>query len=455
MNVSIDYVSQVKARLTIEVEKEDYSTKLEKLLNNYRKNLEIPGFRKGNAPKSLVQKKYGVGAKVEVVNELVSEQLVKYLQDNKIDILGEPVQSEDFVPYDFTTVENFKFDFDLAIAPKINVSLDKNDTLDYYHIKPTQEMIENQVESLRQSFGEMGEVETIEENDMVKGLLVELDGDRPKEGGLVKENASFIPKFLKDEDIKNEFISKTKNTVVVFDPFKAMGDNNVEIASFLGVDKDSVSSYKGQSFSFEIQSVTRRFPAELNEDLYKMAFGENTHVKTESDLRQEIESEFEKLFVESSNNKLYNDVFNLISSKIGEPEFAKDVLTRFLLAKNNKAEKKEVEESMDGLLKDLSFDIAKRNIMRDNNAREITKEDIESVGKEDVRRQFAQYGMSQIPDDMLMDYLKKTLENKDAVAQYSQVAERRIFIDIVKNLVTLVEKTVNTDEFAEIVKQKD
>lgn len=454
MNVSIEYINDVKARLTINVVKDDYTEKVQKLLVNYRKNLSLPGFRKGNVPKSLVEKKYGVGAKVEVVNELVGEELVKYIQENKLDVLGDPVQSEDFQPYDFSTVEDFKFDFDLAIAPKIEVSLDKNDSIDYYKIEPTAEMIDNQIQSLRESFGEMGEVDTIEDNDFVKGLLVELDGDRPKEGGLIKNDASFIPKYLKDENAKSEFIGKGKNTVIVFTPYSAMGENEAEISSFFGIEKDKVSDYKDTQFSFEIHSISRRFPAKLNEDLYKKAFGENTNVQTENDLRAEVKGEFERLFVESSDSKFYSDLEEVVKSKVGKPEFAKDVLKRFLLNKSKDTKEAEINESMDNMLSNLSLDLARRNILKSNNTRDVTKEDIEIIAKEDIRRQFAQYGMSHVPDDMLASYLKKTLENKDAISHYSQLAERRIFIELAKTLVTIVEKNVTTEEFSKIMEKK-
>lgn len=451
MNVSINYISDVYARLTIDVVKSDYEEKVAKLLSNYAKNVQMPGFRKGKTPMSIIKKKYGVGAKVEVVNEIVSQELVKYIDENKLDILGEPVQSEDFVPYDFTTVEDFKFDFDIAIAPKIDVVLDKNDTVDYYHIEPTAEMVDQQVESLRQSFGKMEDVDAVEENDFVKGLLVELQGDTPKEGGHTNENASFIPKYMKSEDAKSLFVGKNKNTVVVFSPFEAMAGDVAELASFLGVDKDRVGEYSETKFSFEIQSIGRRVPAELNEELYKKVFGENTEVKTEEDLRKEIKREFENLFIESSDTKFYNDLYEILTEKVGKPQFAEDVLKRFLLNKNKDANEQEISDSMEGMLKGLSIDLARRNILRANNAKEITKEDIEAIGKEDVRRQFAQYGMNQVPDDMLMNYLKKTLENKDAVAHYSQMAERKLFVDIAKTLVTIVDKNVNTDEFAKIM----
>lgn len=444
-------LSDVKAKITINIVEADYAAKVKKTLSDYRKKVEMPGFRKGHVPQSVIEKKYGIGAKAEVVNELIATSLYNYINENKVDILGEPMQAEDFQPYDFATTNDFSFDFEVAIAPKIEVVLNKEDKITRYTIVPTSEMIDKQVEDMRLSFGTMGSGDTIEANDILKGQLVERDGDNAKEGGIVVEEAMLMPSFLKDESVKAEFLGKSKNIVVSFCPFKAMGENIAEFASFIALSKEDAEAYKETIFSFEVKEIMRRMPAELNEEFYKQAFGDDTTINTEEALRKEIETEFSNLYKDQADFVYEQEINKLIEAKMPKVEFAEDVLTRFLLSKEEKRTKEEVEKDLPNTLKGLALDLAKRNIMRDNNAREITREDIREIAIKNIRMQFAQYGMHQVPQDMFDNYLEQTLKNQDSVRFFSTIAERNVLMEVLENLVSVESKVVNTDEFTKIM----
>lgn len=451
MEVLMQNLSDVKAKITINIVEADYAAKVKKTLSDYRKKVEMPGFRKGHVPQSVIEKKYGIGAKAEVVNELIATSLYNYINENKVDILGEPMQAEDFQPYDFATTNDFSFDFEVAIAPKIEVVLNKEDKITRYTIVPTAEMIDKQVEDMRLSFGTMGSGDTIEANDILKGQLVERDGDNAKEGGIVVEEAMLMPSFLKDESVKAEFLGKSKNIVVSFCPFKAMGENIAEFASFIALSKEDAEAYKETIFSFEVKELMRRMPAELNEEFYKQAFGDDTTINTEEALRKEIETEFSNLYKDQADFVYEQEINKLIEAKMPKVEFAEDVLTRFLLSKEEKRTKEEVEKDLPNTLKGLALDLAKRNIMRDNNAREITREDIREIAIKNIRMQFAQYGMHQVPQDMFDNYLEQTLKNQDSVRFFSTIAERNVLMEVLENLVSVESKVVNTDEFTKIM----
>ena len=444
-------LSDVKAKITINIVEADYAAKVKKTLSDYRKKVDMPGFRKGHVPQSVIEKKYGIGAKAEVVNELIATSLYNYINENKVDILGEPMQAEDFQPYDFATTNDFSFDFEVAIAPKIEVTLNKEDKITRYTIVPTAEMIDKQVEDMRLSFGSMGSGDTIEANDILKGQLVERDGDNAKEGGIVVEEAMLMPSFLKDESVKAEFIGKSKNIVVSFCPFKAMGENIAEFASFIALSKEDAEAYKETIFSFEVKELMRRIPAELNDEFFKQAFGDDTTINTEEGLRKEIEIEFSNLYKDQADFVYEQEINKLIEAKMPKVEFAEDVLTRFLLNKEEKRTKEEVEKALPNTLKGLALDLAKRNIMRDNNAREITREDIREIAIKNIRMQFAQYGMHQVPQDMFDNYLEQTLKNQDSVRFFSTIAERNVLMEVLENLVSVESKVVNTDEFTKIM----
>ncbi len=451
MEVLMQNLSDVKAKITINIVEADYAAKVKKTLSDYRKKVDMPGFRKGHVPQSVIEKKYGIGAKAEVVNELIATSLYNYINENKVDILGEPMQAEDFQPYDFATTNDFSFDFEVAIAPKIEVTLNKEDKITRYTIVPTAEMIDKQVEDMRLSFGSMGSGDTIEANDILKGQLVERDGDNAKEGGIVVEEAMLMPSFLKDESVKAEFIGKSKNIVVSFCPFKAMGENIAEFASFIALSKEDAEAYKETIFSFEVKELMRRIPAELNDEFFKQAFGDDTTINTEEGLRKEIEIEFSNLYKDQADFVYEQEINKLIEAKMPKVEFAEDVLTRFLLNKEEKRTKEEVEKDLPNTLKGLALDLAKRNIMRDNNAREITREDIREIAIKNIRMQFAQYGMHQVPQDMFDNYLEQTLKNQDSVRFFSTIAERNVLMEVLENLVSVESKVVNTDEFTKIM----
>lgn len=456
MKVSIEYTGDVAALLAIEVLQADYENLVKEQLESYRKRVELPGFRKGKAPFGLVEKKYGLGAKVDEINKLVGSELVKYIEENKLAVLGDPMPSDKTEAYDFATAKDFIFYFDLALAPKFELSLGKEDTLDYYNIVPTEKMIDDQIQSLRESMGSVEEVDTIEDKDVVGGLLVELDGDQPKEGGLVRENALLMPSFLKNEDIRNEFLGKPKNTVIVFTPSDAMDNNAAELSSFLSVEKEAVAEYIGKQFSFEVDSIRRRFPAELNEDLYREVFGEDTDIKDEAGLRERMKQDLASYFKSSSDYKFSTDLDKLLLEKEGDLQFADDILKRWLIARN-KIEGQEALERLDAeypeLIRGLRLQLARNKVLEELGVPRVTREEVEAEARLEVRRQFAQYGMQQIEDSMLTSYVNQYLSNENAYNRIAEQAANNKLVEAAKEAVTLVEKTVDADEFAALMEE--
>ena len=186
MNVSLQNIDKVSALLTVKLEKADYQEKVDKSLKSFRQKAQIPGFRKGMVPMSLVKKMYGKSALAEEVNKLLSETVYKYIQDNKVNILGEPLPNEDKQQeIDFDTMEEFEFLFDIALAPEFKAEVSAKDKVDYYTIEVTDEMVDNQVKAYTQRNGKYDKVDVYEDNDMLKGLLAELDEEgNTKEGGI-------------------------------------------------------------------------------------------------------------------------------------------------------------------------------------------------------------------------------------------------------------------------------
>ena len=223
MNISLQNVDKVSAVLTVKIEKADYQEKVEKALKTLRQRVNMPGFRKGMVPMGLVKKQFGTSVLVEEVDKLMQEKVSEYIRENKVDMLGAPLPKENNV--NFETDEDFEFSFDIALAPQFEVALSNEDTIDYYDIDVTDEMVDQQVKMYTQRTAKYDKVDEYQDNDMLKGLLAELDENgSTKEGGIQVEGAVMMPTYMKNDDQKAIFNGAKTNTVLVFNPATVVED---------------------------------------------------------------------------------------------------------------------------------------------------------------------------------------------------------------------------------------
>lgn len=450
MAVSIKHTSDVAAVVTIAVTKADYQAEVEKALKTYRQRADIPGFRKGHAPMGMIQKKFGLGAKVEEINKFVGRKLYGYINEHKLRVLGEPMPSETAPEQDLEKGEDFEFVFDLALTPNIDVKLGKEDHLPYYHIEATDEMVSAHIEQMLNMQGTQQEAESVEARDIVRGRLVQLENGAAKDGGILVEEALIMPDYVKEESAKAAFIGKTKNTVVIFEPYAAYEGNQYELASFLKIDKDQVEAYKGVEFSFEISSIQRHVPAELNEEFYVKAFGEEGDVKDEETLKAKIREGFREQFDPESDYKLLQDVRDLIIKKAGKIEYPEALLKRWLKISNEKLSEEEIEKELPAQLEGLTYQIVKDGILAEKEVT-VSREEVLAFATIVAKSQFAQYGMSSVPDEVLHNYAKSLLEKEDTARNLSARVLDNKFAAIVKGMVTLEEKSVSPEEFGKLI----
>ena len=411
MNVSLTNNDAVSGIVKLEIEKSDYAEQVEKKLRQYRQKANIPGFRTGMVPLGLIKKMYGKHALAEEINKLVSDNLFKFIRENDLQILGEPLPNEtEQQELDFDVQEDFAFYFDLALAPVIEFKLNKRDRLTRYEILIDEEMINKQVEMYCQDFGTSVSADEIEEEDLVKGLVTELEEGNPKEGGIVVENAMLLPKYIKEKSEQDKFIGAKLNETVIFNPKKAYNDAVAEIASFLSVSKDVAADITAD-FQFEIKEITRQKAAELNKELFVKIFGENA-VETEEEFRSLIKSLLSDTFRPQCEYKFMNDVHKLLMKKAGSVQFADSILKRWLLASNEKTTPEQVEEDYPKVIEDLIYHLTKSRIIKDNELK-VTDPEVEELAKKTVRTQFAHYGMLSVPDDMLNNYTQDMLKKEE------------------------------------------
>ena len=446
MNVSLQNIDKVSALLTVKLEKADYQPQVDKSLKNIRQKAQVPGFRPGMVPMSLVKKMYGKSVIADEVNKLLSEKVYEYIKENNVNILGEPMPNEEKQPdIDFDTMEEFEFVFDIALAPEFKAEVSSQDKVDYYTIEVTDEMVENQIKAYTQRNGKYEQVEAYEENDMLKGLLAELDEEgNTKEGGIQVEGAVMMPAYMKNDEQKAIFNGAKVNDVLVFNPAVAFDNNEAELSSLLKIKKEEVAGVKG-NFSFQVEEITRMVPAELNQELFDNVFGEGT-VSSEEEFRAKIKEGIAKQFESDSDYKFLIDVREYLVNKIGKLEFPDALLKRIMLLNNEEKGEAFVAENYDKSIEELTWHLIKEQLLK-NNEIKVEQADVMNMAKEATRTQFAQYGMLNIPEEVLENYAKEMLKKQESVEGLVNRAAESKLSAALKAKATLNHKTVSMEEF--------
>ena len=448
MNISLQNVDKVSAVLTVQIEKAqiekaDYQEKVEKTLKKLRQNVNMPGFRKGMVPMTLLKKQYGTSVLVEEVDKLMQEKVNEYIRENKVDMLGAPLPKESNV--DFANDENFEFSFDIALAPEFTVDLSAADTIDYYDINVTDEMVDQQVKLYTQRTAKYEKVEDYQDNDLLKGLLAELDENgNTKEGGIQVEGAVMMPTYMKNDDQKAVFNGAKVNTVLVFNPSVAFDNNEAELSSLLKIKKEEVGAHTG-NFSFQIEEITRMIPGDLNQELFDQVLGEGK-AHSEEEFRAQIKETIAKQYEADSDYKFLIDVRSYVSGKIGKLQFADELMKRIMLENNKDKGEEFVSEHYEKSLEELTWHLIKEKLVAANGIK-IEQADINEMAKEATRAQFAQYGMINVPDELLDNYSKEMLKKRESVEALVNRAVESKLAEALKAQVTLNHKAVSAEEF--------
>ena len=443
MNISLQNVDKVSALLTVKIEKADYQEKVEKTLKTLRQRANMPGFRKGMVPMGLIKKQYGTSVLVEEIDKLMQEKVGEYIRENKVNMLGAPLPKENNA--NFSTDENFEFSFDIALAPEFELALSSSDSIDYYDIDVTDDMVEQQVKLYTQRTAKYDKVDEYQENDMLKGLLAELDENgNTKEGGVQVEGAVMMPAYMKNDGQKAVFNGAKTNTVLVFNPSVAFDNNEAELASLLKVKKEDVANYKG-NFSFQIEEITRMIPGELNQELFDQVLGEGK-AHNEEEFRAQIKEVIKKQFEADSDYKFLLDVRTYTMGKVGKLEFADELMKRIMLENNKEKGEEFVNENYDKSLEELTWHLIKEKLVAANGIK-VEQADINNMAKEATRAQFAQYGMINVPDELLENYSKEMLKKRESVEALVNRAVEAKLSEALKGQVTLNHKAISAEDF--------
>ena len=451
MKISFENPDKINGLLTLVVEEEDYKNDVEKTLKDYRKKANVPGFRPGQAPMGMIKRQFGASVKMEAINKLVGQQIYKYVQDNNIQMLGEPLPSEKQEPVDIEKDGPYTFMFDIAVAPEFKVALSGRDKVDYYNITVDDKILDQQVDMYASRSGSYEKAEVYQENDMLKGDLRELDENgNTKEGGITVEGAMMMPSYIKVEEQKNLFNDAKVGDIITFNPKKAYPDNDTEVAQLLKIERDSVKDLESE-FSYQVTEIQRFKKHEVNEELFKLALGEDTDVKDEAAFRAKIAEGLQAQLVGDSDYKFLLDVRAHCEKKVGKLEYPDALLKRIMLANNKDKGEDFVEKNYAESIKQLEWHLIKEQLVKANDIK-VEDADIKNAAKEMARMQFAQYGMSNVPEEYVDNYANELLKKREAVDNFIERAIDVKLAAALKSTVSLNNKEVSLEEFNEMMK---
>lgn len=445
MKISFENPDKVNGLLTLTVEEADYKENVEKTLKNYRKKANVPGFRPGMAPMGMIKRQFGTTVKVDEINKLLGDQIYKYVKDNNIQMLGEPLPSEKQEPVDMEKEAPYTFIFDIAVAPEFKAELTGDDTIDYYTITVDDKIVDQQIDMFASRAGHYDKVEDYQANDMLKGDIRELDENgNTKEGGITVEGAVLMPEYIKVEDQKKLFDGAKLGDVITFNPKKAYPESDVEVASLLKLKKEDVADLTAD-FSYQITEISRYVKAEVNQELFDQVYGKDV-IKDEKDFREKIAEGLKAQFAIDSDFKFIRDVRKYLENKVGALTYPDALLKRIMLNNNKDKGEEFVEKNYEQSIKELTWHLIKEQLVKANGVK-IEDADIEDTAKEAAKAQFAQYGMNNIPEEYIENYAKDMLKKKEYIDSFVDRSIDRKLTEILKNVVKLENKTATLEEF--------
>jgi len=454
MNIQFEAPDKVNGLMTITLEKADYQPEVDKTLKDYRKRANIPGFRPGMAPMGMIQRQFGTQVKVDVVNKMLGEKLYGYVRENKIQMLGEPLPSDKQAQLDFEGDGALEFKFDIAVAPAFEAKVSGKDKVDYYNITVDDKLIDQQVDMYQSRAGHYEKVEKYdaEQRDMLKGDLRELDEKgNVKEGGITVSDAVLMPQYIKVDEQQKLFKDSKLGDIITWNPRKAYPDSDVEVSSLLKIQKDEVKDHEGD-FTFQITEISRYVKAEVNKELFDQVFGEG-NVKTEKDFREKIAEQIKQQLVTDQDYKFLQDVRAHMEKKVGKLEFPEALLKRVMLQNNKDKGQEFVEKNFEASIKELEWHLIKEQLVEALEIK-VNDEDVKQIAKEAARAQFAQYGMSNIPEEYLDNYAQEMLKKRENA---DGLVDRAVDVKLtaaLKGVVKLNEKDITLEDFQKMVAGK-
>ena len=451
MRITQSKTKDLMATLTVEVVEKDYRENVDKILKDYRKTAEMPGFRKGKTPMFIINKKHKTAVTVEEVNKIIQDEMYKHITDNKVKVLGSPMPKKSEKTIDWEKQNDFSFEFEIGLAPDFDVKISKKDKLTYYNIQADEKLLDQYCNDIAKRYGTMGNMEISEEGDLVFCNIeqVDIDGNVMENG--IKNEATISMDFVADKKIKKQFIGVKSGDTFKINVMKAF-TNHSDLGSMLNVSHEAIHNLSSEEFQFTVKNINRLTPAKLDKELFDKVYGEG-NVKTTKVFRAKIKEEAEMSFVAESDRMLKNDVVTYLLEK-NKFDIPDDFLKRWLVQTSEQPVTIEkIESEYDMYSKSLKWQLIENKINK-NFEIKIEQEEIVAHAKTLISRQMMQYGQPVLDDEKLTEMadsiLKKEEERKKII---DQIYDQKSLV-VYKANFKLTDKDISYDDFVKLASEK-
>ncbi|MCW3085120.1 MAG: trigger factor [Bacteroidetes bacterium] len=443
MNITQENIDDLNAVIKVKVVADDYLPKVEGALKEYQKKAAIPGFRPGKVPTGVIKKMYGKSILVDEINKLLSDSLYKYINDNKIEILGNPLPKADSDnAIDWDNQKEFEFLYEMGLAPKFDLELSAKDKFTYQTVKIDEDLVNKYVSDIAKRYGKVEQVEVATEGDLLNGDFVELDANGEILAGGIFKTSSVFTDRLKDE-AKKAFIGLKAGDKTVVDS-QNLSTNPTDLAAMLGIDKATAETL-AVKLQFTVKGISRLAESEINEELFDKIYGPGAVTSVE-EFRAKINDELKNMFVNDSERKFYNDVVEYLMNKVNF-NLPSEFLKRWIVAVNEKpVTPEQVETEFDGYAKGLKWQLIENKIIKDNDIT-VTNEEVIEHTKELILEQFGRMGQAPMGDEELNQTAQRVLSNQEEAKKLYEKLYGQKVMTLFKTKFSLENKEVAYDEF--------
>jgi trigger factor len=450
MKITKTNINDLQASLKVVVTPEDYQEKVDKILTDYRKTAEVPGFRKGKIPKGMIKKKYGTAVLVDEVNKLLQEELYKYITEEKVKVLGSPMPNNS-QEVDWENDTTFNFDFEIGLAPDLDVKITKKDKVNYYKIEADKKIVDQYSNDIAKRFGKMSNPEVSKDGDLVFCEIVQLDVDGNVMNNGVRNEATVSMDFIADKKIKKQFIGVKSGDSFKVNVMKAF-TNHADLSAMLNITHEQLHDLTSEEFQFTVKTISNLIPAELNEELFEKVYGKDS-VKTEKEFKSRIKEEAEKSYITESDRMLKNDVVSYLIDKI-KFEMPDEFLKKWLVQTSEQAVTLEqIESEYDMYQKSLRWQLIENNILENFDVK-VEASEVENQTASLIAMQMQQYGQPVPEQDKMNEIVASILMKEDERKKvYDQLYDQKT-LEIYKENFKLTEKAISYDDFVKLASEK-
>jgi trigger factor len=444
MNISQEKIDNLNTVVKININPEDYQPKVEKAMKDHAKKAKMPGFRPGMVPVAHIKKMYGKSILVDEINNMLSDTLNKYLDEEKLEVLGQPLPKVDeSKEYNWDFADNFEFNYEVGLAPEFTIEFSSKDKLTQYEIKVDEETLASRIKNIRKSYGKMTNPDVSAGDDVLYAELTQLSPDGSVFDDGINNTTSVRLDQIQDETIKASLVGLKKGDELVFDIQKAFNNDAAKVAGLLKIEETEAADLKS-NFKLTVKNINRLEEGDLNQEFFDKLFGEGA-VTTEEGFREKITEELETMMKQDAERKLQNDIYNYSLSKV-DFNLPDEFLKRWLKATNEKLTEEELEGGYADFAKNLKWTLIENKLIKEANI-DIKYEEVFAYAKASLDQQFRMYSQQALSDEQLGQYTVQYLQNKENANKiFEEVKAVKVF-DYVKSVITLDKQEILFSDF--------